>query len=251
MREVLFHKPSSGQDITVYDTNEWDGEKGRFRLLEFGDQAMQGAMDLAIPDRVLFEYPRAILHLMSLNIPNDERVFLIGHGIGTIARQLPENRCTVAELEPEIAAISRTFFGYPYNNVLVGDGRRLLQAQADASLGGLVLDAFTAKGTPSHLTSLEFFEEARAKLSPEGAMLINLMGRGKQDPGLCAVGTTLEAVFPYVVAFILPSEDKRASISRHNVLLAAAAHPLHCEPRSMAGFIETKLEMGYVIRDGK
>ncbi|MGG1517918.1 fused MFS/spermidine synthase [Paenibacillus oryzisoli] len=251
MRKVLFHKPGSGQDITVYDTNEWDGEKGRFRLLEFGDQAMQGAMDLTRPDRVLFEYPRAILHLMALNIPDDERVFLIGHGIGTIARQLPKQRCTVAELEPQVAEISRTFFGYPNDNVLVGDGRGLLQAQTDASLGGLVLDAFTAKGMPSHLTSLEFFEEARAKLSPEGAILINLMGRGKQDPMLCAIGTTLGAVFPHVKAFILPSDDRSAGASRHNVLLAAATHPWRYELRSMAGFIETELEQGYVIRDGK
>lgn len=250
MREVLFHKSVSGQSLTVYDTNAWGREKGRFRLLEFGDQAMQGAMDLAKPDRILFEYPRAILHLMAFNVSEDEPVFIIGHGIGTIARQLPEQRCTIAELEPEVAEISRSHFGYPYANVLVGDGRGLLQTQADASLGCLVLDAFTSKGTPSHLTSLEFFEEVRAKLSPEGIILINLMGRGRQDPLLCAVGTTLGTVFPHTQAFILPSDDRDKG-SRHNVLLAAAAHPLRCDLRQMAGFVATDLEQGYVIRDGK
>lgn len=78
-------------------------------MLEFSNNAIQGAMDLNDPSRILFEYPRAILHLIAHNLPSFERVFIIGHGIGTIAGHLTEKRCKVAELDQTVVEISKRF----------------------------------------------------------------------------------------------------------------------------------------------
>lgn len=72
-------------EIQVYETTELYGERGRFRVLQFSGDAIQGALDLDHPRRVVFEYPRAMIHLMEAGEPYFEDVFLIGHGIGTIA----------------------------------------------------------------------------------------------------------------------------------------------------------------------
>ncbi|WP_430092480.1 hypothetical protein [Paenibacillus cisolokensis] len=57
---ILLHDISDVHELKVYDTAELYGVKGRYRVLEFSDQAVQGAMDLDDPARIVLEYPRAI-----------------------------------------------------------------------------------------------------------------------------------------------------------------------------------------------
>lgn len=61
---VQLKEQNNDQEITVMDTQELYGEKGNFRVLQFSNEAIQGAMDLDQPERILFEYPRAIIHLV-------------------------------------------------------------------------------------------------------------------------------------------------------------------------------------------
>lgn len=69
---------SENHEITVYDTTELYGEKGSFRVMQFSNHATQGAMDLNDPQRILFEYPRAIIHFMEFNLPSLRMFFLLG-----------------------------------------------------------------------------------------------------------------------------------------------------------------------------
>lgn len=106
---VLYRNKSEQHELTVYDTKKLYGEKGRFRVLEFSNAAVQGAMDLDEPARMVLEYPRAMVHLMELNHPDFERVFVVGHGIGTLPTYLSDCQVKVAELDAEVAELSRTF----------------------------------------------------------------------------------------------------------------------------------------------
>lgn len=244
--QVLFHKFVSGQDITVYDTTEWGREKGRFRVLQFADDASQGAMDLEHPGRILFEYPKAMLHLMEYNHPRFENVFIIGHGIGTMARSLPDKRVKTAELNGEVLAVSRTFFGYAGDHVSIGDGRELLGLEKPEAYDYIVLDAFSGTGTPRHLTTLEFFRLTREKLDQDGAVLINLMGRGAEDEEMKAVHAALCRVYPYVRAFYLPPEGPHIKM---NILLSGSGNPLHFQARRMSGFVLFTPGPGEVVTD--
>ncbi|ASA25901.1 spermidine synthase [Paenibacillus donghaensis] len=237
---------SSNHDITVYDTTELYGETGRFRVMQFSNLAIQGAMDLDQPQRILFEYPRAILHLMEWNQPYFEDVFVIGHGIGTIAGHYPEKRFKVAELDAEVVALSKSHFGYSGDNVWIGDGRLLLAQEKPQTYDYIVLDAFTAAGTPRHLVSSEFFSLTREKLASHGALLINLMGKGEHDPLINAIHTTLSEHYGHIEAFCLPSGTAGDLL---NILLIASNRPLRFQARQMAGFSGMKPGEGYVIRD--
>lgn len=243
---VLYKELTAHHDISIYDTTTLFGEKGSFRVLEFSNQAMQGAMDLEQPDRILFEYPRAMIHLMSANAPHYERVFLIGHGIGTIASHLKEKRFKVAELDAHVVSLSRQFFGYSQDNVYIGDGRQILHNEPPRTYDYILVDAFTEKGTPLPLTSLTFFQMAGEKLDAEGAILLNLMGKGENDPLLTAIHTTLREVFPYVKAFSLPSGSSR---DLQNIILMGQHKPIISSPRHLAGFVEIELSYGYILMD--
>lgn len=244
---VMFREFSDHHEITVYDTNELYGEKGSFRVMEFSNKAIQGAIDLNHPDRILFEYPRAMIHLMELNNPSFEDVFMIGHGIGTIAAYYPEKRFKISELNDKVVELSRKYFGYSLDNVVIGDGRHTLANESNHAYDYIILDAFSDKGTPRHLTSKEFFRMTSEKLDPHGAILINLIGKGDNDRLIHAIHTTLGEVYEYTQSFALQSKDGRTNIQ--NILIIGRNKPIAFQLRNMAGFTEIELGQGYIIMD--
>lgn len=244
--KILFHETNLDQDIKVCDTAELYGEAGNFRILQFANSAIQGALDLDNPDRLVFEYPRAMIHLMDFNFPQFEDVFMIGHGIGAIPRFYPGKYFKIAEFNPIVAELSRTYFGYSQNNVRIGDGRQILQSQDEQSYHYILVDAFTEQGTPLHLTSREFFQMACNKLTHQGSIMMNLFGKGVNDPLIKAIHTTLSLEFAYTKAFLLPSDHNNEF---KNVLIMGSHSPIGYQARNMAGFQEIELQQGHIITD--
>ncbi|AIQ63632.1 spermidine synthase [Paenibacillus stellifer] len=244
--KVLHKTVDEGCEIVVADTDELYGEKGRFRVLQFSEELVQGALDLDRPDRIVFEYPRAILHLMEWNHPGYEDVFIIGHGIGTLSGAISGKNVTTAELSQAVADLSRIYFGSTEGRIAIGDGRRLLEREDDGSFDHIVLDAFSGSGTPPHLISRGMFALAAKKLNNRGMLIMNAAGRGKNDRLIRSVHSTLASVFPHSLAFILPSPDPAAP---KNVILAGARKPIVFKTRLMAGFTEIVLPPGELIRD--
>jgi len=243
---VIARETTPWNDITVYETGALFGMTGRFRCLKFADEAVQGAIDLRNPGRVVLEYPRAILHLLERNAPDFGRAFMIGHGIGTIPAQYPESAFTVAEIDGRVAAVSREYFGYPWRNVVIGDGRMLLQAEPPASLDAVLIDAFTKDGTPVHLASVECFEAAADRMRGRGLLIVNLTGRARGDRRIASVHAALAMAFRHTAAFFLPASPGRPY---GNVLLAGSGRPIAYAPDGMAGFRPFVPEPGYPMRD--
>ncbi|MCM3700797.1 spermidine synthase [Paenibacillus macerans] len=235
-------------EITVYETVELYGERGRFRVLQFGDGAVQGAMDINRPERIILEYPRAMLHLLEHNVPDYDKVFMIGLGAGTLAAHLKAagRQVLVAEIDERVADISRSHFGYIGCSVRIGDGQRILEEQPAAGFDGMIIDAFTEKGTPRHLISSPFFGLAAEKLRPEGIILLNVFGRGKHDELTAAIVTTLQVHFAYVRVFSLPAEHTH---DKRNMVIAGSRQPIGYDRRHLAGFVEIEVQEGYIIRD--
>lgn len=244
--KLLYKTFSQGHEVAVYEAAELDGEKGNFRVLQFSEEAVQGAMDMADPERIVLEYPRAICHLMEYNHPSFERVFLIGHGSGTLSRHFSERSFDVAELDQAVVDISREWFGYSKDDVRVGDGRELLENEPPHVYDYVVLDAFSPKGTPSHLLSSEFFHVAASKLEHHGSLVMNLMGRGEQDQWMNAIHSTLSEVFPYTKCFALPVEGDR---DLRNMIMMGSKQNIQYQTRHMAGFTEFEAGQGYIIYD--
>ncbi|OZB99116.1 hypothetical protein CJP46_04560 [Paenibacillus sp. XY044] len=237
---------SGNQEIIVCDTHQLFGETGRFRVLQFGDNAVQGAIDLRHPERIVLEYPREIVRLIRERTPEADRIFMIGHGVGTIAGRFREDQCQVAEINADIVELSRTYFQYGWNNVVIGDGRAVLEQQADGSCDYVVVDAFTREGTPYPLTTEEFFMLARQKLKAGGLLIMNAAGKLQRDAVLSAIHTTMEQVFPSVQAFALTEGDPG---EERNVLLMGSDMPAAATANVLEGFMQAQLEQGYILRD--
>lgn len=237
---------SSSQEITVYEANHLYGEIGKYRFMQFADDAVQGAIDLKNPDRIVLEYPRAMIHLMESNNPSFKKLFIIGHGIGTIAGHYSDRQVMVAEIDEKVVELSREYFNYRNDNVVVGDGRQIL-SKADAdSLDYIIVDAFTKEGTPYHLTTMEFFNMTREKLDSKGSIVVNLMGKIKNDKLINAMYTTLNEAYAYSKAFSLPG--KNVSDIR-NIIVIGSNKTIDFQPGAMAGFGEIELGQGHIIRD--
>ncbi|MEF2966609.1 fused MFS/spermidine synthase [Paenibacillus sp. M1] len=246
MRILYEDRDENWGKLIVYEVSHFDGEYGSYRVLAFSEGAAQGVMDLGCPDRIVFEYPRAILHLMETYIPDYNDVYVIGLGIGTLPARLRDKRVKVAEVDPRVREISRRYFGYSSSNVDVGDGRDLLEREPDHAYDFLILDAFTEKDTPQHLLSEQFFRLCKDKLHERGGLIMNLFGRGPSDPIIRAVRTTLRAVFSYTSCFELPQTEAAAP---RNILIMGACQPIRFREKGMAGFVPIVPEEGYLIRD--
>lgn len=242
----LAQELSQGQVITVYDSAQLYGVIGKYRFLQFSDDAIQGAIDLRDPKRVVLEYPRAIIHLMECNAPSFEKVFVIGHGVGTIAGHYPDKNFIVAEIDEKVVELSRIFFDYDRDNVVIGDGRQILDNEEPNSFDYIILDAFNKEGTPYHLTTLEFFDMTKEKLRSTGSIIMNLMGRPNNDRLINAIYSTLRETFVYTKAFALQGED---AADIRNILVVGSNSNVEFQLRSMAGFIEIELGHGHIMMD--
>jgi predicted membrane-bound spermidine synthase len=122
---------------------------------------------------------------------------LVGLAAGTIAKQytavygpLPIDGI---EIDPAIVAVGRGFFDMnePNLHVIVQDAR-------------WALDAYRLPYIPWNLTTREFFSEARAHLTDDGVLVINV-GRTFDDRRLIdALAGTLESVFSSVYVVDVP-----------------------------------------------
>ncbi|OMF22539.1 spermidine synthase [Paenibacillus sp. FSL H8-0548] len=234
------------QEIAVYDSNQLYGQVGKYRFLQFSNEAIQGAIDLKNPGRIVMEYPRAIIHLMEWNDRSFENVFMIGHGIGTIAGHYSDKRFTIAEINEKVVELSKAYFHYRSDDTVIGDGRQILCDQAPAAFDYIVVDAFTKEGTPYHFTTLEFFQLTREKLTASGAVIMNLMGKIKNDKLINAIYTTFREVYPYTKAFSLPAED---AADIRNIIVMGSSKAIDYESRVMAGFFEIELAEGHRMLD--
>jgi len=118
--------------------------------------------------------------------PQPRRILVIGLGSSTMALWLrqafPQTQLDVAELAPGVARAA-TCFGLntsdPGLHIHVRDGRSFLETSSEGAYDAILVDAFDSNASlPPCFRTRGFFETARHKLAPGGALSLNLlMGR--------------------------------------------------------------------------
>jgi spermidine synthase len=116
---------------------------------------------------------------------------------------------------------------------LYHEDARPFMRRSDALYDQISLDTYRQPYIPFYLTTLEFFEEVRERLRPDGAVIINV-GHPEGEDGLeQALSATLAEAFPHVARH--PIEDT-------NTLLVASRVPLRREAlRDAAGELPAAL----------
>ncbi|MBI3975829.1 MAG: fused MFS/spermidine synthase [Armatimonadetes bacterium] len=219
--KVLYEKDSIYHRILVVDD-------GGARYLRF-DRSFQGGMYLSNSYESPFKYTDYI-HVAWVFHPQIKRVLVIGLGAGSIPkrfwRDYPEVTIDVVELDPAVVDVAKRFFEVKEDarlRITVQDGRLFLR-RSEARYDLIVMDAYFAEGIPFHLATREFFELARAHLTPGGLIAANIVGAldGRESKLFRALYRTYGQVFPGLYAFpvaFLP--DREASGVRTIILVAA------------------------------
>ena len=143
------------------------------------------------------------------------RACIIGLGAGTIPRELTAAYGPLpidgVEIDGTIVDLGRQYFhmNEPNLNVIVQDGRYFLRTTSH-KYDIIGIDAYQQPYVPFQLTTLEFFQEVRAHLTPTGVAVINA-GRTSKDFRLVeALAQTMHGVFSNV--YIIDTERFTNSI---------------------------------------
>jgi spermidine synthase len=215
---ILYKTSSSYQNIYVTERNEFVGMRGKFRMLQFSSDAIQGIINLEQPNRLVASYIRTTVDLIDHYAPDFKKGFIIGHGIGTVSSYYSHKYMLTAEIDPVVLEVSKKYFGHTGKNVEVGDGQALLKTQEAQSLDIIFLDAFSGSEIPFHLTTTEFFELTNEKLSNKGILIMNYLGRASNDKFLNELYSTISKIFPSVKVFA-PAPKSR---TKQNLIIVAS-----------------------------
>lgn len=174
-QEVIFEGDSSHHHIIIRD------EDGR-RTLYFGDNGDEAetSVDFRQPGKAVFEYPGMMLAALPLH-PNGRKIVMLGLGGGYLPglfqRYLPNYQLTVVEVDPLVAELAQTYFGFSTGSnvqLVIDDGRDYLEGREGGALDQIWLDAFSGNYVPPQLSGLEFLNLCRDRLAPGGLLVQNL-----------------------------------------------------------------------------
>ena len=184
-----------------------DGER---RFLHFNGRLIQSAMRLAEPNDLDLRYTQKMMSFLLFR-SRPRRVLLIGLGGGSLVKfchyRLPATHMTVLENNPDVIALRDAFLVPPDSpnlKVLEADGAEYLE-QMEKGIDVLLVDAFDSAGFAPGLVNREFFEQARAKLTGSGVLVVNLAGDAETYAGL--IGVVMQVFDDRVIVFPVREDD--------------------------------------------
>ncbi len=207
------------------------------------DETPQSHVDLDDPTHLHFEYIVRMGAVIDQLAAGPLTAVHLGAGALTLPRYIeatrPGSRQQVIELEAPLVALVRENLPLPRGasiRLRIGDAREgiaRLPSALVASCDLVVSDVYSGAQTPAHLTSIEFYRELSALLSPGGVLLVNVA----DGPGLAFARRQL-ATIAEVLPEIAVLADTQVLKGRHfgNLVMAASAAPLPTEwlPRMLA-----------------
>jgi len=132
----------------------------------------------------------------------------------------PAIEVDAVEIDPQVVELASQFFALPRQDprlhVHVADARPWLVAHP-GQWDLVHVDLFQGgPWVPFYLTTVEFFQLVRSRMSDRGVLLLNVLDKSEKRELLGAIGATLQQVFPAVE--VLPTE-------KGNYILFAFATP--------------------------
>lgn len=156
--------------------------------------------------------------------PRLENVLLIGMGAGLHVQGLRSYgiKTTCVEIDPAVVQLAQEYFDC-WADVTIADGRAFL-ARDRHSYDAIIIDAFSGSSLPEHLYTLEAFQSAAARLTPEGVLVLHLIAPPRHRI-VESVMATLARVFPHVTGLVRDPIDRV-----QNVYLFGSRTPLELPP---------------------
>ncbi len=159
--------------------------------------------------------------------------YFIGGGGFVLPRYLeafyPNATSTVSEIDPAVIQANHDFMELASTTTIQavpGDARRHLIVGGDAPYDLVFGDAFNDFGVPSHLTTLEFNQTLKSRMSPDGVYALNLIDDARYANFLSSMIRTLRQVWKNVE--VAPLADT-LNPGRNTIVLMASDAPIDRE----------------------
>ena len=154
------------------------------------------------------------------------RIAILGFAGGTTARAFaryhPETRIDGVEIDGELFDIARRYFGIrprPQLEEHTEDARPFLR-HTTRRYDAIFVDAYRQPYIPFYLSTREFFELARDRLTPDGVVVLNVGHPRTNDQLEKVLSATMGAAFRYVA---------RDPVQPTNTLLFASRRPIRAD----------------------
>lgn len=192
-------------------------ETAGVRYLHFSAEWTQGAMRIQRPNALELAYTREMMAgLLMRDAPWPREVLLIGLGAGSLAKfiyhKLPETRITVVEIDPQVEIIARLHFKLPDDpfrlRIVIGDGAQYM-LEGGKKFDYILVDGFDKNGRAGALDTEPFYQACRARLTADGLLSVNLLGRSR---GFRASKDRISTAFENC-AMVFPSCDSGNAIA--------------------------------------
>jgi spermidine synthase len=180
------------------------------------------------------------------------RIAILGNAGGTIARAygryFPQTWVDGVEIDGEVTEIGRRYLDLrnPRMETFTEDARPYLR-RTDRRYDAIVVDAYRQPYIPFYLTTREFFELARSRLTPGGIVLVNVGHPERSDRLEKVLAATMGEAFATILRD--PSEETNTVVIGGNGdvspgRLRDAIGSLPADLRQIAGDAAARLEPG-------
>jgi spermidine synthase len=250
--DVLYERATPYQTLVVR-------EKGGVRTLE-SDRIRQAGVRLADGEPSL-QYPRWSPAALLLT-PRIERMLVIGLGGGSAGGYLQSRlrglQVDSVDIDPIVPDVARRFLLFrpgPRDRVTIADGRSFLR-QTEERWDYIYSDTYIGLSVPFHLTTVQFLDEVKRDLEPEGVFGVNL-ATGLSDPFSQAIYNTVRERFRSVYLFrarasanvlVLATEQPEVSPERLRARAAELDRTLRFDP-TLTEIAASRFQGEFVSRD--
>lgn len=174
LARCIYREEHGATHVEVWDEDER-------RSLWFDDVILQSEIDLRRPDVLPNPVNQAMLAHLMFDRPQ-QQVLLAGCGGGAIARwfnvRSPSTRGVAIELSATVARLAHEYFDFPPPGgswrLEVADVRDYL-AEDEDRYDFILVDLEQDQHSPDWLTGETFLAACRARLNPDGCLLVNLI----------------------------------------------------------------------------
>ncbi|MHB0868146.1 MAG: fused MFS/spermidine synthase [Chloroflexota bacterium] len=239
-----YWKESNYFSIRYFDQGGGDDEK-KVRVLVL-DHLVHSFVALNDPTHLEYAYEKVYADIVKYLSPSRPRMnaLFIGGGGYTFPRYMehiyPDSSLEVIEIDPDVTRVVYEELGLPRDSRIVThnmDGRIFFNGDAPREKYDLILgDAFNDLSVPYHLTTLEFSQQLKKTMKPDGFYLVNIIDNPKRGAFLRPYVNTLKQLFPHVTVAAI-GEGWKAS-SQNTLIVVASEQPL--DPQR---FAETLTQM--------
>lgn len=197
------------------------------------DHLVHSYVHLRHPETLGYGYEQVYAHLIAtLHGQNDQFSSLFIGGGGYVlprylAARYPQAHSIVSEIDPGVTEVNKTNLNLPATTSIETknlDARMyLLRTLSEKPFDFVFGDAFNDFSVPYHLTTVEFHELLKSRMSKDGVYALNIIDDARYGNFLTAMIKTLNAVWTHV--YVAPGASEFAK-GRNTIVLIATDRAL-------------------------